>query len=131
MILRAFLSLILEYIWIMKIKRFDIWIANLEPANQSEPDKTRPVVVVQNDMINNLNHTSFVVCPISSQNRSNNGILRVFVKAIKSNGLTKDSYILTDQLRAIDINRLQDKIGEIDAKTIEKVLQGIKIVLDI
>ena len=114
----------------MKIKRFDIWIANLEPANQSEPGKTRPVVVVQNDMINNLNHTSFVVCPISSQNRSNNGILRVFVKAIKSNGLTKDSYILTDQLRAIDINRMQDKIGEIDAKTIEKVLQGIKIVLD-
>ena len=114
----------------MRIKRFEIWIANLEPSNQSEPGKIRPVVIIQNDLINDLNPTSFVVCPISSQSRTTKGILRVFIKANKINGLTKDSYILTDQIRAININRLQEKIGDIDSIVSDKVIDGVKIVLN-
>ncbi|TKC00976.1 type II toxin-antitoxin system PemK/MazF family toxin [Pedobacter cryophilus] len=115
----------------LSIKRFELWIADLEPGNQSEPGKIRPVVVVQSDLINNLGHSSFLICPISSQQRTTQGRLRVSIKADEENGLGKDSYILSDQLRAIDINRFHEKIGELDEETIVKLVKGIKIMLDL
>lgn len=115
----------------MIIKRFDVWIADLEPANQSEPGKIRPVVIIQSDFINYLGYSSYVVCPLSSQKRVTKGSLRVFIKASSKNGLTKDSYILSDQIRTIDISRLTEKIGEIDAETSSKLVEGVKIILDL
>ncbi len=112
------------------IKRFEIWIADLEPGNQSEPGKIRPVVIVQSDLINDLDHSSFLICPISSQKRTTQGRLRVLIKADVGNGLGKDSYILSDQLRAVDINRFREKIGEVDEETTVKLIKGIKIMLD-
>jgi mRNA interferase MazF len=113
----------------MTIKRFEIWIMDLEPGNESEPGKIRPVVVVQNNVLNEMNHSSFVICPISSQKRTTKGKLRVFVKFDDKNGLTKDSYILSDHLRSVDVNRFKEKIGTLDLETSIKLMDGIKIVL--
>lgn len=114
-----------------KINRFDIWITDLEPGFGTEVGKIRPAVIVQSDLINELNHSSFLICPISSQERKVSGKLRLFVKADSSNGLDKDSYILADQIRSVDKLRFQDKVGSLDNKTSNKLIESIKILLDL
>jgi len=44
----------------MKIKQYDIWLANLNPSVSTEPDKTRPVVIIQTDLLND-SHLSTVI----------------------------------------------------------------------
>ncbi|MEO6902609.1 MAG: type II toxin-antitoxin system PemK/MazF family toxin [Bacteroidia bacterium] len=38
----------------MQIKQFDIWLSDLNPARGTEPGKTRSVVVVQTDLLNEM-----------------------------------------------------------------------------
>ena len=49
----------------MKIKQFDIWLADLNPARGTEPGKTRPVVIIQTDLLNDT-HLSTLVCPVTT-----------------------------------------------------------------
>jgi len=48
----------------MKIKQFDIWLADLNPKKGTEPGKIRPVVIVQTDLLNET-HLSTIICPIT------------------------------------------------------------------
>ncbi len=112
------------------IRKFEIWIADLEPSFESEPGKTRPVVIIQSNFINQLKHTSYLICPISSQQRTTKGKLRIFTKSTPLNGLNKDSYILADQIRSVDIKRLKEKVGSINEDTAKLLTESIKILLD-
>lgn len=49
----------------MKIKQYDIWLADLNPTRGIEPSKTRPVVIIQTDLLNEI-HLSTIICPITS-----------------------------------------------------------------
>lgn len=49
----------------MKIKQYDIWLADLNPSKGTEPGKTRPVLVVQTDLLNET-HQSTLICPVST-----------------------------------------------------------------
>jgi mRNA interferase MazF len=113
----------------MKIKQFDIWIANLEPQRGTESGKVRPVVIVQTNLLNNQ-HPSSVVCPITTKVQKDSEILRVHIKKGTSN-LKVDSDIMIDQIRAIDNRRLVNKIGELTKELQTKVKDNIKIVLDL
>jgi mRNA interferase MazF len=44
----------------MKVKQFEIWLADLNPSRGTEPGKVRPVVIVQTDLLNEI-HASTVV----------------------------------------------------------------------
>ena len=48
-------------------KRGGIYLANLNPAKGFEPGKTRPVLVVQSDLLNSTEHKTVVVLPLTSQ----------------------------------------------------------------
>jgi mRNA interferase MazF len=113
----------------MKIKQFDIWIADMEPQRGTETGKVRPVLIVQTNLLNN-EHPSTVVCPITSNVQKDSEILRIHIKKGVSN-LKIDSDIMIDQIRAIDNRRLVNKIGELtkDLQTLVKV--NIKIILDL
>jgi mRNA interferase MazF len=113
----------------MKIKQFDIWIADLEPQRGTETGKVRPVVIVQTNLLNNL-HPSSVVCPITTNIQKDSEILRIHIKKGASN-LKVDSDIMIDQIRAIDNRRLVNKIGELNKELQTKVKDNIKIVLDL
>lgn len=113
----------------MKIKQFDIWIADLEPQRGTETGKVRPVVIVQTNLLNNQ-HPSSVVCPITTNVQKDSEILRVHIKKGTSN-LKVDSDIMIDQIRAIDNRRLVNKIGELTKELQTKVKDNIKIVLDL
>ena len=111
----------------MKLKQFDIWLADLNPRLGTEAGKTRPVVIVQTDLLNDF-HLSTVICPITSKVNKEIELLRVH---LKKGQLDKPSDILVDQLRAIDNNRLKMKIGTLTKEQIQTLKVNIKIVLDV
>ncbi len=111
----------------MKINQYDIWLADLNPSRGTEPGKTRPVVVIQTDLLNNT-HLSTLVCPISTNVLPDLDILRVH---LNKNQLDKLSDILVDQIRAIDNKRLLYKLGELTKEQREKLKVNLRIVLDV
>ena len=113
----------------MKIKQFEIWIADLEPKRGTEPGKVRPVLIVQTNLLNN-EHPSTVICPITTNVARDSEILRVHLKKGIGN-LNVDSDIIIDQIRAIDNRRLVKKTGELSKDLQNKVKENIKIVLDL
>ncbi len=66
----------------MEIKQFDIWIADLNPQIGTEPGKMRPVLVIQTNLLNLVNHTSTLVCPITSNVKKNSEVLRVHIPSV-------------------------------------------------
>ncbi len=110
----------------MKIEQFDIWLANLNPSKGTEPGKTRPVVVVQTNLLNEL-HPSTIICPITSNVQPQMELLRVHLKK----QLEQPSDILVDQIRAIDNKRFIQKLGKLSQEQIKKLKQNLTIVLDL
>jgi mRNA interferase MazF len=113
----------------MKIKQFEIWIADLNPRFGTETGKTRPVVIVQTDLLNKY-HPSTIICPITTNVKLNAEILRVHLTK-GSAKLKEDCDIMIDQIRAIDNKRLLKKIGELNQEQIEIIKTNLSIVLDI
>ena len=113
----------------MKIKQFEIWTADLNPQIGTEPGKIRPVLIIQTDLLNPT-HPSTIICPITTNVVRSSTILRVHIKKGTAN-VQKPSDLMIDQIRAIDNKRLIKKIGELPAEIRMKVIENIKIVLDI
>ncbi len=113
----------------MQIKQFEIWIADLNPQIGTEPGKTRPVLVIQTDLLNTIPHPSTIICPISTNIKNEAEILRVHLSKGTAN-IAMDCDIMIDQLRAIDNRRLTKRIGIVPENIKELVKANIKIVLD-
>jgi mRNA interferase MazF len=113
----------------MKIRQFEIWIADLEPRRGTETGKIRPVLVVQTDLLNRV-HPSTLVCPITTNIQKQSEILRVNIKK-GTLSLKESSDIMIDQLRAIDNRRFINKVGELPETLRTKVKENIKIILDL
>lgn len=111
----------------MKIKQYDIWLADLNPSRGTEPGKTRPVVIVQTDLLNET-HLSTLVCPITTNVKKEIELLRVH---LRKGQLDKLSDILVDQVRAIDNKRLLKKLGQLTKEQKVNLKANLRIVLDI
>lgn len=111
----------------MDIKQYDIWLADLNPSKGTEPGKTRPVVVVQTQLLNEF-HPSTLICPITSKVNNEIQLLRVH---LKKEQLDKPSDILVDQIRAIDNKRLIKRLGKLTKEQITTLKTNLRIVLDI
>lgn len=94
----------------MKIKQYDIWLADLNPARGTEAGKTRPVVIIQTDLLND-SHLSTVICPITTNVLTEIELLRVH---LEKGQLDQLSDILIDQIRAIDNRRLIKQVGSLN-----------------
>jgi mRNA interferase MazF len=113
----------------MTHRKFEIWLANLDPRFGTESGKTRPVLVVQTNLLNKI-HPSTLVCPITTNVKNESQILRVNIKK----GITEvKEYcdVMIDQLRAIDNRRLVKKIGTLPKELTERVKENLKIILDL
>jgi len=115
---------------IMLIKQFEIWIADLNPQIGTEPGKTRPVLIIQTDLLNKLPHPSTIVCPITTKVEMEADILRVHLKKGMAN-LRVNCDIMIDQIRAIDNKRLVKKVGNLPNDLIARVKENIMITLDL
>ena len=95
------------------VRRGEVWWVDLEPVRAGEANKTRPCVIVSNDANNvtahRLGRGVVTVVPITS----NTGRVFRFQVAVLAGvgGLISDSKIQTEQVRAVSVNRLIERIG--------------------
>jgi len=88
----------------LKLNKGEIWLANLNPNKGTEPGKTRPVLIIQNQTLLDIEHPTTLIVPLTTNLIENAQPLRIRVKA--KDNLKKDSDLLIDQIRAIDNQRL-------------------------
>lgn len=111
----------------MKIKQYEIWLADLNPAIGTEPGKVRPVVVIQTNLLNDI-HPSTLICPITTNVNKEIKLLRVH---LRKGQLEKPSDIMCDQIRAIDNKRFIKKKSTLTIDQINTLQRNIDIVLDL
>jgi mRNA interferase MazF len=113
----------------MKIKQFEVWVADLNPGFGTETGKTRPVVLIQTNLLNTI-HPSTIICPLTTNVKPGATILRVHLPQGTAK-LKEDCDIMIDQIRAIDNKRLLKKIGELPERYSDSIKETLSIVLDI
>ena len=102
------------------------WVA-LDPVVGSEIAKTRPAVVVSND-IGNQYADRVIVAPVSSGNTQRVYPFEVLVSAGEG-GLTVASKVLLDQIRTVDKRRLGRQVGELPPERMHQVNEAIRLSL--
>lgn len=96
------------------VKRFDIYLVNLDTELSDDPRNTRPGVVISPDELNNnLEHV--IVAPLASTNAK-------YPTRIAFDFLNAERFIILDQIRTVEKTRLVKKIGELDKDATAKTL---------
>jgi len=109
-------------------KRGKVHLAKLYPSKGHEVGKTRPVLILQTDMLNDIGHTTVIIVPLSTKLVDNSYPLRYRIQ--KRENLKETSEILCDQIRTIDINRLQtEEIASLTQEELIAVEERIQILL--
>ena len=111
-----------------RIKRGDIYYADLRPVVGSEQGGIRPVLIVQNDIGNKHSPTTIVVT-LTSRSTKSDLPTHVNIHSDIDNGLKSDSIALCEQFRTIDKCRLKDRVGHVDDNTLNSVLDAVKVSL--
>ncbi|MFQ5825217.1 MAG: type II toxin-antitoxin system PemK/MazF family toxin [bacterium] len=112
----------------MNIKRGGIYIATLDPVIGKEISKTRPILVISND-VNNKYSGTVTVLPITSQKLEKIYPFEVFLPKGSGN-LPKDSKLKADQIRTLDKTRLISQLGFIQKEYMVDIEKAVKIHLD-
>lgn len=104
----------------MMVSKGEIWLANLNPTKRpNEMGKVRPVVIWQGNTLNHSEYATVIVIPMSTQLIDNAEPIRMRIQ--KREHLEKDSDVIVTQIRAIDKDRLIEKLGELSVQEIIKV----------
>jgi mRNA interferase MazF len=113
-----------------QVLRGDVFKANLEPVQGSEQGGTRPVVVVSRDALNKFS-PNVVICSITeAANKKKIYPSHVRVPA-GTGGLTLDSIVVCEQVRAISKTRLTSQYGKFDKNVMTSIEAALKITLDL
>ena len=107
----------------------EVWLADLNPQIGTEPGKVRPVIVVQTNLLNEQEHNSTIICPITTKIRHAE-LIRVFLHS-GNGGVFDDCEIMVDQIRTIDNSRFIKKLGMISAPQQELLKNYLRAVLDL
>lgn len=108
-------------------RRGDIYLVSFDPAFGSEIRKTRPALVIQNDLGNRFSDTTIVAAVTS---RTESRLYPTEVAVIPpEGGLSKPSVVLLDQVRTMDKRRLQRRLGRLAPATMERVNDATRISL--
>jgi mRNA interferase MazF len=110
---------------VKSINRGDVWLAALDPIVGRELAKTRPVVVISNEMANLRSGASTVV-PVTSQRLEKIWPFEVFLPQ-GAGGLPKDSKAKADQIRTLDHSRFIRRLGRLSPDFVEAVEHAILI----
>ena len=108
-------------------KRGELYLVNFDPTVGSEIKKTRPALILQNDVANR--HSSVtIVAAVSSQFTEPLYPTEVLIEPADG-VLERTSVVLLNQVRTIDKTRLIKKIGVIPMETMEQVNRALEISL--
>ena len=112
----------------MNIFKGDIVIVNLEPIKGSETGKTRPCLIVQNNIINEHSPTTIILVITSRSRIKKKYPTHIWIDKGEG-GLIKDSVIQCEQIRTIDKRRITKKLGSVSSDCLKKIENAIKITL--
>jgi mRNA interferase MazF len=88
------------------VKRFDVYLINLDDRPSSDPKNTRPAVVISPDELNR-NLSSVIVAPLSSTKVD-------YPTRIPVEFLNNERHVILDQIQSVDAERLVKKVGELE-----------------
>ena len=108
-------------------RRGEVFLVNFDPTIGSEIRKTRPALIVQNDVANEHSPIT-IVAAVTSKFDEKLYPTEVLIRAGQA-GMTQDSVVLLNQIRSIDRARLIKKLGKIDDKTLKRVNSSLKVSL--
>lgn len=110
-----------------RIKRGDIYYAELNPVVGSEQGGTRPVLIISND-IGNRHSPTVIIAAITSRVQTKTKLpTHTAVKDFE--GLDKDSIILLEQIRTVDKKRLKQHMGMMPVEIMARVDKALAISL--
>jgi mRNA interferase MazF len=98
----------------MVIKRFEVYLVNLDPTVGSEIRKARPCLIVSPDEMNRYIGT-VIIAPMTTKGRD-------YPTRVLCTFKGKNGQVVLDQVRTVDKSRLIQKLGRIDKQTQEDVL---------
>jgi mRNA interferase MazF len=98
----------------MVVRRFEVYLVNLDPAIGSEIQKTRPCLVISPEEMND-HIATVIVAPMTTKGRD-------YPTRVNCNFEGKDGQIVLDQIRTIDKSRLVKKLGKINVAIQKEVL---------
>ena len=110
------------------LRRGEIYLSSFDPTVGREIKKTRPALVIQNDIGNRYSSVT-IVAAITSTISPVPYPVEVVVQPTAANGLEVPSSIRLDQIRSVDRQRLVRRLGVVDSASISKVDEAIKISL--
>ena len=113
----------------MNIKRGDIFLAGLDPVIGHEIAKTRPVIIVSNNIGNKYSGTITII-PVTSKNLIKIYPFEIYLPS-KITRLNKNSKGKADQIRTLDKARLIKPIGSLDNGLLRNLDDALKIHLNL
>jgi mRNA interferase MazF len=109
-----------------RVRRGDLFWADLSPRSGSEQQGRRPVVVVSRDALNRIsNWRSVNVVPISTSVRQAQRGLTVVLLSQGTAGLAQDSVVLCHQVTTLDRSKLSNQIGSLPPDCLARVNQAL------
>ena len=102
----------------MLMKRFDVYLVNLDPTIGKEIKKTRPALIISPDEMN-TNISTIIIAPMTTKGRP-------YPSRVLCKFQGKDGQIILDQIRTVDKTRLVKKLGRIDKNTGAKILSVLQ-----
>jgi mRNA interferase MazF len=106
-------------------KRGDVYVVRFDPTEGVEISKTRPAVIIQNDIGNRFSDIT-IAAPITPKYDANLYPTEVLVKAPEG-GLRTDSVVLLNQIRALDKSRLGRRLGTLHPSTMSLVNEALAV----
>lgn len=104
------------------VKRFEVYLVDLNPTRGSEIFKNRPALVVSPDEMNNHLKT-VIIAPMTTKGRN-------FPTRVDCHFAGKDGQIALDQIRCVDKSRLVNKLGEINKPFGQQALEVLKVMFE-
>ncbi len=108
-------------------RRGDVYWVNLDPVVGSEIAKTRPAVIISND-VGNEYARRVIIAPITSGHTGRIYPFEVLVP-VGEGGLAQDSKVVLDQIRTVDKVRLGQRMGALSMPRLVEVDQAIRLSL--
>ena len=114
----------------MVIRKGSIYWVDFSPGKGSEPTGRRPGLVVQNDILNDSNLNTVIMLAITSTMKFGELPGNVVLRKGEAN-VPKKCVINVTQIKSVDKQSIKEKIGTLPKKTMDKVHEGLKLVMNL
>ena len=108
-------------------KRGEVYLVTFDPTVGHEIQKTRPAVIIQNDISNR--HSPMTIVAAMSSQFSDPPFPREIIIEPHESGLPKRSAAILNQIRSVDRQRLGKRVGRLSAESMQRIDEALKISL--